>query len=53
MLIEEPAAPNSTLLGRKILVVVLIVSWILSEFTTHLFVPSYETIMAAMTPVSP
>lgn len=53
MINEEPAAPDSTLLGRKILIVILFVTWVLSQVTTHLFVPSYDTIMAAISPISP
>lgn len=53
MNIQETAAPNSTLLGRKIVVALLLMWWLAAQFATYIIGPTYETIVAAMNTSSP
>ena len=53
MEIQDQAAPQSTLLGRKFIIGLLLVWWAVAQFTTHWLIPTLEPYMAAMADDSP
>ena len=46
--IQEEAAPRSTLLGRKVVIVLLLVWWSASYVMSHLVLPHIEPYLAAL-----